>query len=220
MAYFDIILIAMVAGFILLRLRDTLGTKTGNEPTPPAAGQAEMDRLRRERDGYRQDIDDHAEADIVDLEENPELRSAYSDIRKLDRNFDVGQFIEGARTAYGMILEAFWAGDRQTLRDFLDDSVLSRFEAALDAREADGLKVENRLLDITKVEVMEAELVGKMAQLTVHFTSEIVAVTRDSDGTVVEGDVSDAVEMNDNWTFARNVQSSDPSWTLVATSAG
>lgn len=219
MAYFDIIIIAMVAGFILLRLRDTLGTKTGNEPMPPAPGQADLDQLRRERDGYHNEREP-LEADVIDLEEDPSLRKAYSDIRTHDRSFDVAQFVTGAKSAYGMILEAFWEGDRQTLRDFLDESVLSRFEAALDAREASGQKVENRLLDITKVDVVAAELVGKMAQLTVHFTSEIVAVTKDSDGKVIEGDASDSVEMNDNWTFARNVKSSDPSWTLVATSAG
>lgn len=219
MAYFDIIIIAMVAGFILLRLRDTLGTKTGNEPMPPAPGQADLDRLRREKDGYYNEPGP-LEADVIDLEEDPALRKAYSDIRAHDRSFDVSQFVTGARTAYGMILEAFWEGDRQTLRDFLDESVLSRFEAALDAREASGHKVENRLLDITKVDVVAAEFAGKMAQLTVHFTAEIVAVTKDGDGRIVEGDASDAVEMNDNWTFARNVKSGDPSWTLVATSAG
>jgi predicted lipid-binding transport protein (Tim44 family) len=219
MASFDIILVAMVAAFIFLRLRSELGKKTGNEPTPPAANQAELDRLRRERDGYNNDPEPY-EAEVIDLEEDPALRNAYGDIRRQDPSFEVGQFVGGAKSAYGMILEAFWGGDKQTLKDFLDDSVLSRFETAIDGREADGLKIENQLLDVTGVEVVAAELVGKMAQLTVHFTSEIVAVTRDKEGNVVEGDVSNAVEMNDNWTFARNVKSRDPRWTLVATSAG
>jgi len=217
---FDIILVAMVAAFIFLRLRSELGKKTGNEPQPPAAGQRDPERLR----GQDQDPDYNdiapVEAEVIDLEENPSLRHAYMDIRRADPSFDVAQFMEGAKAAYGMILEAFWKGDKQTLKDFLDESVLTKFEGAIDSLEADELKVDNQLLDVTKAEVVTAELVGKMAQLTVHFTSEVVAVTRNKDGKVVQGDASDAVEMNDNWTFARDTKSREPGWTLVATSAG
>jgi len=213
---FDIILVAMVAAFIFLRLRSELGKKTGNEPQPPAAG-----RVGRSPNEYSENTDEPTvEAEVIDLEENPSLRRTYMDIRKADPSFDLGQFMDGAKTAYGMILEAFWKGDKQALKDFLDDEVQAKFESAIDSLEADELKVENQLLDVTSAEVTAAELDGKVAQLTVHFTSEVVAVTRDKDGKVVQGDASDAVEMNDNWTFARNVKSKEPGWTLVATSAG
>ena len=214
---FDIILVAMVAAFIFLRLRSELGKKTGNEPQPPAAGQRAPGR--QDQDPDYSDVAP-VEAEVIDLEENPSLRHAYMDIRRADPSFDVGQFMEGAKAAYGMILDAFWKGDKQTLKDFLDESVLTKFEGAIDSLNADELKVDNQLLEVTKAEVVTAELVGKMAQLTVHFTSEVVAVTRNKDGKVVQGDASDAVEMNDNWTFARDTKSREPGWTLVATSAG
>ena len=221
MPSFDIILVAMVAAFIFFRLRSELGNKTGNEPHPPAAGQQGADHLRTARDGASDYVEEApVEAEVIDMEENPSLRHAYMDIRRADPSFDLSQFMDGAKSAYGMILEAFWKGDKQTLKEFLDDAVLSKFEKAIDSLEADELKVENQLLDVTGAEVVAAELVGKMAQLTVHFSSEVVAVTRNKDGKVVQGDASDAVEMNDNWTFARNVKSREPGWTLVATSAG
>jgi len=217
----DIILVAFVAVFIILRLRSELGKKTGNEPMPPAAGQHDRSGPHTlGEDQHRREDQEAGEADIIDLEENPALRRVYMDIRRADRSFDVSQFVEGAKSAYGMILEAFWAGDKGTLRNFLDDAVMANFEVALDAREAGELKVENQLLDVTDASVIGANLVDGQAELTVHFTSEVVAVTRDKDGNIVEGDASNAVEMNDKWTFARKVKSRDPSWTLIATSAG
>jgi predicted lipid-binding transport protein (Tim44 family) len=217
---FDIILVAMVAAFIFFRLRSELGNKTGNEPLPPRVphGRDNDQRSPYEIGEYEEEAP--LEAEVIDLEENPALRNAYRDIRKADPSFDLGQFTEGAKSAYGMILEAFWEGDKKTLKDFLDDAVLAKFEGAIDQLKADEMTVENQLLDVTKAEIVSAELQGKKAQLTVHFTAEVVAVTRNKDGKIVEGDASDAVEMNDSWTFARDVKSRNPAWTLVATSAG
>lgn len=217
----DIILVAFLAAFIFLRLRSELGKKTGNEPQPPAMGQPDSERLRDARDDANAYIDQQpTEAEVIDLEENPALRHAYMDIRKADPRFDLAQFMDGAKTAYGMILEAFWSGDKATLQDFLDDAVLAKFTAAIETLEADELKVENQLLDVTKADVVGAELIGRVAQLTVHFTSDVVAVTRNKEGKIVQGDASGSVEMNDNWTFERDVTSREPAWTLVATSAG
>ncbi len=219
---FDIILVAMLAAFIFLRLRSELGNKTGNEPPSSSADdQGSFEKLRRaagDLQGLKGPV--APEAEVIDLEENATLRRAYMDIRRADPSFDLGQFMEGAKSAYGMILEAFWAGDKKTLKDFLDEEVQAKFEAAIDALKADELTVDNQLLDITKAEVAAAELKGNVAELTVHFTAEVVAVTRNKDGKIIEGDASDAVEMNDSWTFARDVKSRDPAWTLVATSAG
>ncbi len=214
----DIILIAMIAVFILLRLRSTLGEKNGNEPLPPAAGRTPAGSAYDDKGPV---IDQRAdEATVVDLEGDPALRRTFMDIRRQDRSFDVGQFIGGAEKAYGMILEAFWAGDRNTLQSFLDDSVYNQFESAITSREKNELTLENRVVDVNNTKVISAELNNKIAELTVQFSAEIIAVTRDKSGKVVEGDVSDVVEMNDQWTFSKNVKSSDPKWTLVATRAG
>ncbi|NVJ99304.1 MAG: Tim44 domain-containing protein [Alphaproteobacteria bacterium] len=217
----EIVLLAMVAGFILLRLRSELGKKTGNEPQPPAAGHMRHTHAGQPEESARNHVDiEVGEDTVVDLESNPALRKAFQDIRHADRSFDVGTFLEGAKAAYGMILEAFWKGDKGTLKDFLDDSVYQQFSAAIDQRETNGLTVHNRLLDVTEEDIVDARLNGRMAELTVHFRAEIVAVTKDSDGHVVEGNLSDAVEFNDTWTFARDTKSREPNWTLIGTRAG
>ena len=217
----DIILLAMLAGFIILRLRSELGKKTGNEPLPPAAPRTPSSDGHMPRSAEsRQDESYTRDDNVIDMEEDPTVRRGYQDIRKADHSFDVPTFMQGARGAYEMILEAFWSGDRDTLCDFLDDSVFQQFSSAIDAREANGYKVENRLIDIAKAEVTSAKMNGRMAEITVHFTAELIAVTKDSDGHLIEGDLSDAVEVNDRWTFARDTKSRDPNWLLVATRAG
>lgn len=216
---FDIIIMAAVAAFILLRLRAELGKKTGNEPQPPAAGRGGVEHGRT-IEGYAEPADPAEDVKVIDMEGDPKLRHAYTDIRRKDSSFDPVQFITGAQAAYRMILESFWEGDRETLTGLLDKSVLGQFESAIDAREENELTLENRLIDITGAEVISAELRGNVAELTVHFKSEIVAVTRDKKGNIIEGDASDAVETNDKWTFARDTKSKDLAWTLIATRAG
>lgn len=211
----DIILLAMVAAFILLRLRSKLGEHSEHDKFPPPAANGGPAR----QPTYNAEPLPE-ETTVVDLEGDPALRHTFMDIRRQDSSFDVGQFLEGAQQAYSMILEAFWSGDRETLRNFLDDSVYGQFEAAITSREAGELTLENRIVDIDSAKVTTADFANKIAELTVQFKSEIIAVTRDKDGNVIEGDVSDVVEMNDSWTFSRNVKSRDPRWTLVATRAG
>ncbi|WP_374763159.1 Tim44/TimA family putative adaptor protein [Yunchengibacter salinarum] len=226
---FDIILLALLAGFIALRLRSELGKKTGNEPGADAGTNTGGNRVTAdERTGRGQLVEGEVvghgtqedEQRVVDMEQNPALRAGFADIRKADRSFDPAQFLHGARSAYQMILEAFWAGDRQTLRDMLADDVAEGFIKAIDAREEAGETVESKLVDIDEATITKARLEGRMAEITVKFESEIIYVTRDGDGDITEGDPSDVVEVTDRWTFARNTASDDPSWTLVATRSG
>jgi len=220
MEAFDIIILAMVAGFIFLRLRSELGNKSGNEPLPPARG---YDRDSNPViNGEAQEVGEDGEpgARVVPMEGDPLLRAAYADIRRLDRSFEAGTFLQGASTAYTMILEAFWGGDRETLKNFLSDDVYNQFDAAVTAREEAGQTLENRILDMESAKVTAARVVGKVAELTVHFTTEMVSVTRDSDGKPIEGNISDTITVNDKWTFSRDLKSRNPSWTLVATRAG
>lgn len=220
----EIVLLAMVAAFILLRLRSELGKKTGNEPLPPAAGG--MHSRTQGDDMLHDDQGDDASGvvvgpgNVIDMEENPALRKAFQAIRHADRSFDVSTFLTGAKSAYEMILDAFWKGDKETLKEFLDDSVYQQFAGAVDQREKDGLEVHNKILDVTELDIIGAQMAGQTAELTVHFRAELIAVTKDKDGNVVEGNVSDAVEVNDKWTFARDTKSRSPMWTLVATRAG
>ena len=227
MEIFDIILLAMIAGFIFLRLRAELGNRTGNEPLPPAAGRGAPGGHTGDGavDSYGRPVDMRDEVPgsddtVVDLEEDPALRRAYADIRRADPDFDLARFIEGARSAYPMILEAFWQGDKDTLRTFLSDDVYGQFAGAVEAREERGETLENKILDVSDAQITAARMAGDTAELTVRFTAELVAVTRNSDGDIVDGTLSDAVTVHDKWTFARDTASRDPNWILVATRAG
>lgn len=216
----DIILVAMIAAFIALRLRSELGKKTGNEPQPPAAGRAPYPNDNQTTiEGDAVEVSPKS-GDVIDMARDPEVRAGLNDIRRADSHFDAGQMVDGAKGAYQMILEAFWAGDKEALKGFLDDTVLAQFSTAIDQREQDGLVLENRILDVTKAEISSAALVKRQAELTIDFSAEIIAVTKDADGKVVDGDLSDAVDLEDKWTFARDTRSRDPNWTLIATRAG
>ena len=216
MEYFDIILIAMIAGFILLRLRSELGTKTGGEPLPPTTPMPQ----NRQGDMYGGTAPDPVQDVVTEFEADPALRDGFSAIRKYDRNFSVVDFLDGAARAYEMILEAFWKGDVPTLETLLSDDVFGQFKGAIDGREQDGTRLDNRLLEIEKPEVKEASVTGKVAEITVAFTSELIAVTRDRDGNAIEGNLSEPVTVNDIWTFSKDLRSGDPKWTLVATRQG
>ena len=137
-----------------------------------------------------------------------------------DRTFDIVNFLEGAKGAYGMVLEAFWNGDKETLRELCDDSVYEGFAQAIDAREEAGETLDNRLIRIEDASIRDAEVERKEARITVRFVADIATVTRDSEGTMVAGSLDDAIETRDIWTFARRTDSRAPDWLLVETDEG
>lgn len=221
MGSLDIILFAMVAGFIILRLRSELGNKTGEEPRPPHMDDQQGD----DRNNYKnpQDIEGSYEAEqdnVIPMEGNVELRKAFRQIHAADRSFGLDNFVHGARSVYQMVLESFWSGDRDTLRSYLSQDVYNQFEGAITARESAGHALENKILDIVNVDITNASLKNKIAEIFVHFKAEIIAVTRDKDGAVIDGNMSDVTILNDKWTFTHDTSSKDPSWLLVATHAG
>ena len=148
---------------------------------------------------------------------SPAAESGIRAIIAADRRFDVNQFVEGARSAYRMILEAFWKGDRDELAYLCDTDVNASFGQAIDARDAEGHTLENRLIRIDRVHVADAALNGGMATITLRFDADIAAVTRDRDGNVIAGSMTDAVATHDVWTFARDIRSNDPNWKLTET---
>jgi len=137
-----------------------------------------------------------------------------------DKSFDVKHFIAGARAAYEMIVTAYAAGDRRTLKSLLSRDVYDGFEAAIREREAKGETAESRFVSIDKSDVTGAELRGPTAQITIRFVSKLVSVTRDRSNNVVEGSPDRVTDVTDVWTFARDLSSRDPNWKLVATEAG
>ena len=134
-----------------------------------------------------------------------------------DPTFDVARFLEGAKGAYRLILESFWKGDLDEVRPHVDDHVFETFSAAVEQRKKDGLKLDNRLVAIEQAVISEASAERGAAIVTVRFEADIAAVTRDSEGKVVAGSLSDAVQTRDLWTFRRDIASRDPNWLLIET---
>ena len=134
-----------------------------------------------------------------------------------DPSFDVARFLEGAKAAYRLILEAFWKGDLDALKAHVDDHVYETFAGAVEQRKKDGLTLDNRLVAIEQAVIAEASVERGVAVLTVRFEADIAAVTRNAEGQVVAGSLSDAVQTRDLWTFRRDTRSRDPNWLLIET---
>jgi len=211
-----IVILAMIFALLALRLFAVLGRRTGHEQrqlSTPADDLAIAPRAATPAKGDAR-TDAGREADsAVAVPAQIGLRA----LVQADRSFDVGQFLVGARSAYGMILEAYWSGDRETLRRYCDPEVLAAFESAIDAREADGQKLENRLVRIEGAHISDVQVNNGVAHISVKFESDISAVTKDKDGAVIAGSLVDAVQTVEIWTFARDVRSRDPNWLLVET---
>jgi predicted lipid-binding transport protein (Tim44 family) len=148
------------------------------------------------------------------------LAAGLDSIAREDKTFDVKHFIAGARAAYEMIVLAYAEGDRRTLKNLLAREVYEGFEAAIRERENKGETVESRFVAIDKSDIAGAELRGRTAQITVRFVSQLISVTRNKAGNVIEGNPDKVTDVTDVWTFARDLSSRDPNWKLVATEAG
>src|SRR5689334_5335070 len=134
-----------------------------------------------------------------------------------DPAFDVARFLEGAKAAYRLILEAFWKGDLAEIRSHVDDHVFQTFSDAVEQRTKEGLSLDNRLVAIEQAVIAEAAVDRSLAVLTVRFEADIAAVTRNAEGEVVAGSLSDAVQTRDLWTFRRDLSTRDPNWVLIET---
>ncbi len=215
--FIDIVLLAMVAGFIALRLRSVLGRRTGEERRPrEALGHGRVAAEAAAGAGAGPGLSEAVQR----LESDSRMRRALREVRQADPDFDVDRFLEGAKAAYSLILEAFWAGDKETLRRFLSDDVHAQFVAVIDERAAAGHTLEARIVDLVDVAITDLALRGRMVEVSVTYRAEIVSVTRDSEGHLVSGNESDTTSVIDIWTFARPAASDDPNWTLIATHSG
>jgi len=220
--YFDIILFAMVAAFLILRLRSVLGRRTGNEPRrDPVLRRAEAPAenvadkvvsLGSRSAAVRPPVATAPPADAV--------AAGLERIHGADPGFDPAQFLEGARAAFEMIVGAFAAGDKTRLRPLLSDEVYTPFTAAIDERATAGETLETRIIGLKRLDIVEAALTGRMARVTIKFVSDQINLLRAHDGSVVDGDPDHPIEKTDFWTFARDTRSTDPNWVLEATASG
>jgi predicted lipid-binding transport protein (Tim44 family) len=210
---FSIVLLAMIAAFLGMRLYSVLGKRTGHEQEPvlPRRDDRAGPVPVRLDDG---DATAHGAPAQSGLVYEPAAENGLRQLLATDRAFDAGRFMEGAEAAYRMILEAFWTGDRDTLRDLCDDDSYAAFVAAIEARAERGETLDNRLVGIDSAKIVAVEVGRKEARITVRYQADISAVTRDADGKVIAGSMSDAAQTDDLWTFRRAIGSNDPNWLL------
>ena len=215
--YFDIVLFAMVAVFLVLRLRSVLGRRTGNERRPDALLQrAEAPGDKVVALGSRAP----ATPAIVTASPADAVAAGLERIRGADPGFDPAQFLEGARIAFATIVGAFAAGDKGRLRSLLSDEVYKPFTAAIDARAAERETLETRIVNLKGADIVEAGLSGRNARVTIKFVSDQINMLRAHDGSIVDGDPDHPIEKTDFWSFTRDIRSPDPNWVLVATASG
>jgi len=235
---FDIstVIFAVLAIFVLYKLKSVLGTRTGEERPP-------YDPFARRRDdaGKPAAPDGGPQSNVIPLPgaakpgfgraapptgverwgklADPDAFPGLDAIAAADVSFDGGPFVDGARSAYEMIVTSFARGDRDTLRSLLAPDVFESFSSAIGAREAQGETVETTFVSIDKTTIADAHLREGVGQITVRFASKIITVTRDRAGGIVDGGVDKIVDVIDVWTFARKAGAKDPNWKLVATEA-
>ena len=222
----EIVILAMIAAFLGLRLYSVLGRRAEHEEEPiqgrfdgpvgnDNAQQAPAPHPGEEHPGLPQypGQQDYPAA-------TPVVERGLREIVGVDRRFDAFAFMDGARAAYRMVLEAFWNGEKDELRQLCDADVYESFAAAIDAREEAGETLENRLVRIEETVIVSAGYDAPMARITIRFRSDIAAVTRDAEGNMIAGSLDDAIEANDVWTFSRNINSADPDWLLDETDEG
>ena len=235
--YFDIIFFALIAVFVILRLRSALGRRTGQERQRPnnifsrstepedqntgkvihlpGRGEESEDEL------FEKELSDIGEREATQPQagndDMEEVRAGLMRIRTADPDFSPRFFQSGSKGAFEIIVEAFAAGDTAALRPLLGDDAYDEFADAIRARIAAKETVETAIVSLDSTDIVAADLIGNTARLTVRFCSQQISVTRDEDGEAVDGDTESVVRVVDLWTFARNTRSSEPGWALVET---
>lgn len=223
--FLDIIFFAMIAAFLVFRLRSVLGRRTGHQSRPSDNMSQRSQEAEREanvielpdRSAANDEPDFDDDADFEPAEPEDPLARGLSRIRAADPDFDPAAFEEGARAAFEAIVHAFATADTSTLRALLNDEVFENFEHAIRQRLDAAETLETTVVGIKSAEIVEAEMSGRNALVTVTFISEQVNVTRDADGEAIEGDPAQVTDVTDIWTFARNTRSRDPNWKLIET---
>lgn len=217
-ALIQLLVLAGVAVFLILRLKNVLGTREGFEkpPAPMTGPDPEANSTRPDLEviegGPDRDIVDHVDS------ESP-AADALARMKGADSSFMVGPFLEGARGAYEMILMAFEKGDLESVAPFLGDEVRESFSEVIEAREKEGLTIDASFVGVREVKLLNAEYDAATTEgeVTVRFVAELTSVVKNAAGEVVEGNPTEIKRQRDVWTFARIMGSDDPNWQLVAT---
>ncbi|MCB1407125.1 MAG: Tim44 domain-containing protein [Rhodobacteraceae bacterium] len=216
-AVIQLLVLAGIAVFLIMKLRSALGSRDGYERPPEAApGPVPPSRKGFEviDGGEDHDITDHVPA-------ASESAKALAEMKRAEPGFNVGEFLSGARGAYEMILMGFENGDLDNLVPLLSRDVFESFDEVVQLREREGLRVEANFVGLRELVLSEASFdpATREAEITIRFVGELTSVVRDRDGNVVEGDANAIKQQRDIWTFARSMGADNPNWRLVATEA-
>lgn len=219
--YLDILILAAVAAFIIFRLRGVLGRRTGNERTPPKPTR------RAETSAPSDNVislpDRDAKAETGKGKAKPKkalgpLAKGYEAITGADPNFDPGNFVAGAKSAFEMIVTSFAMGDLGKIKTFLTKEVYENFADAVEERLKAKETLETTVVGFQSATISAARMEDRNAFVTVKFVSEQINATRDAEGDVIAGDAETPVDVTDIWTFTRDTKSRDPNWALAETS--
>lgn len=212
----QLLVLAGIAVFLILRLRSVLGTREGFEK-PPVSGTPSSRSARRPEFDVIEGGPDH---DITDhVEDGSSSAKALAAMKMAEPGFQVGTFLEGSRAAYEMILMAFESGDLSSVSDFLSEEVTESFQSVIDLRAEQNLTVEANFVGVREIALKSAEFDRDTSEgeVTVRFVGELTSVVKNAAGEIVEGDASTIKRQKDVWTFARKMGSDNPNWQLVAT---
>jgi predicted lipid-binding transport protein (Tim44 family) len=222
--FFDIILFVMIAIFLVLRLRGVLGRRDGHQGDFPDIFKQALKKEKQDDDEENDNVislnpETVDTNDQLDVEPDPQtpLQMQLNTIASADRDFDPEEFISGARIAFEYILGAYAGGKAKALKPMLSADVFANFDVSIREREEAGQVMEETLIGISKAKLVDAEMEGTVAQITVKFVSDQVHALSDRDGNIVDGDPDKIVSVTDFWTFARDTRSRDPNWSLAAT---
>ncbi|SFB04647.1 Predicted lipid-binding transport protein, Tim44 family [Poseidonocella pacifica] len=214
----QLLVLAGIAIFLILRLRSVLGTRDGFEKPPVPRTGATTGAGERQRSF--EVIEGGPDRDITDYvaEDSPEGK-ALAAMKRVEPSFSVSDFLGGARSAYEMILMGFERGDVESLRPFVSADIYNSFSQAVAAREAQGLSVEAQFIGVRETALVDANFdeSSSEGEITVRFTGEMTSAVRNESGEIVEGSTTEIKRQKDVWTFARSFGSDDPNWQLVAT---
>lgn len=212
----QLLVLAGIAVFLILRLRSVLGTREGFEkpPLPDTSGSTRPSpSLEVIEGGPDLDITDH-------VDEDSDAARALADMKRLEPSFSVTDFLAGGRQAYEMIVMGYENGDLAGIQPFLSEDIYDSFVDGVAAREDQGLTIESNFIGVREMQLLDATLdENNEAEITLRFVSEMTSAVRDKGGDIIEGSLTDIKKQKDTWAFARTMGSDDPNWLLVSTDA-
>jgi predicted lipid-binding transport protein (Tim44 family) len=212
----SLLVLAAIAIFLILRLRDVLGTREGFEKpvvtSAPDPAQSRRSNFEVIEGGPDSDITDHVDADS-------HAAKSLAAMKEADAGFNVTEFLGGARGAYEMILMAFEAGDLDRIKPFISGEIHDAFASVVESRNEQGLTIEADFVGVREMKLVDADFDPSTSEgeVTIRFVGELTSVVRDKAGDIVEGNPNEVKRQKDSWTFAREMGSANPNWQLVAT---